>query len=205
MILGIETASTDTSVALAADDGTLVAVDGRSGDARQNGTLLPRVQALLGGRGLREVSRIGVGIGPGSFTGLRVGLSLAKGLAHALGVPIVGVPSLEGWLAAEPEADAALCRAGAREAYLLPRGETEPLVVEPDAAAELSQRRIVIAPAELVAAFGLVGTVAPHRAAAAVARLAAGAAPSDLASLEPGYGRPPRGLGPVPEGIVRWL
>ena len=45
MILGIETASTDTSVALAADDGTLVAVDGRSGDARQNGTLLPRIAA----------------------------------------------------------------------------------------------------------------------------------------------------------------
>ena len=205
MIIGIETASTDTSVALAEPDGTLVAVDGRSGDARQNGTLLPRIVALLGGRALGEVSRIGVGIGPGSFTGLRVGLSLAKGLAHALGAPIVGLPSLEAWLAAEPEADAALCRAGAREAYLLPRGESEPLVVGPDAAAELSQRRILIAPAELVAAFGLVGTLAPVRAAAAIARLAAAAAPSDLASLEPRYGRPPRGLGPVPEGAVRWL
>ena len=205
MILGIETASTDTSVALAQIDGTLVAVDGRSGDARQNGTLLPRIQALLGGRGLGEVSRIGVGIGPGSFTGLRVGMSLAKGLAHALGVPIVGVPSLEAWLAAESEADAALCRAGAREAYLLLRGESEPLVVEPEAAAELSQRRTVIAPAELVAAFRLVGAISPHRAAAAVARLAAAADPAELASLEPQYGRPPRGLGPVPEGDVRWL
>lgn len=205
MILAIETASVDTSVALAADDGTLVAVDGRSGDARQNGTLLPRIMELLGDRPLGEVSRIGVGIGPGSFTGLRVGLSLAKGLAHGLGVPIVGVPSLEAWLVAEPDAAAALCRAGAREAYLLPRGETEPLVVEPNAAAELSQRRIVVAPAELAAAFGLVRAVAPHRAAIAVARLAAGATASDLASLEPRYGRPPRGLGPVPEGDVRWL
>lgn len=205
MILAIETASTDTSVALAADDGALIAVDGRSGDARQNGTLMPRITALLGGRPLAEVSRIGVGIGPGSFTGLRVGMSLAKGLAHGLGVPIVGLPSLEAWLAAEPDAEAALCRAGAREAYLLPRGETEPLVVAPDAAAELSERRIVVAPAELVAAFGLVRTVAPHRAAVAVARLAAGAAASDLASLEPRYGRPPRGLGSEPEGDVRWL
>lgn len=205
MILAIETASSDTSIALAADDGTLIAVDGRSGDARQNGSLLPRIGVLLGDRRLADVSRIGVGIGPGSFTGLRVGMSLAKGLAHGLGVPIVGLPSLEAWLAAEPDADAALCRAGAREAYLLARGETEPLIVEPGAAAELSRRRIVIAPAELVAAFGLVRSVAPHRAAAAMAWQAAAATSSDLASLEPRYGRPPRGLGPVPEGSVRWL
>lgn len=205
MILAIETASTDTSVALAAPDGTLVVLDPQSGEARQNATLLPRILAILGGRGLGQVTRVAVGIGPGSFTGLRVGMSLAKGLAHGLSVPIVAVPSLEAWLAAEPDADGALCRAGAREAYLLPRGEQEPHVVEPGAAAELSERRMLVAPAELVAAFGLGRAVSPRAAAAAVARLAADAAPSDLATLEPRYGRPPRGLQPIPEGAVRWL
>lgn len=206
MILAIETASSDASVALAAADGTPVAADGRSGDERQNATLLPRLLALLvDDRSLRDVRRVAVGIGPGSFTGLRVGMSLAKGLAHALRVPIVGVPSLEAWLAAVPDADAALCRAGAREAYLLVRGEPEPVVVTPDDAAAQSRRAALVAPAELVAAFGLQGTTPPLEAALAVARLATSMPPADLATLEPRYGRPPRGLEPSPEGAVRWL
>src|SRR5207245_5251314 len=80
-------------------------------------------------RDLSQASAVAVGIGPGSFTGLRVGMSLAKGLAFGLQIPIVGIPSLAAWLAAEPDARAALARAGAHEAFVLVRGSPEPAVV----------------------------------------------------------------------------
>lgn len=54
----------------------------------------------LAGRDFPDIDRIVVGIGPGSFTGIRVGVSAARGLSLALGVPAVGVASLEA-LAAE--------------------------------------------------------------------------------------------------------
>ena len=128
MILAIESASADPSVALASLDGSLLASDAWSGDARQGSQLMPRLIDLLARRGdqLGDLEAVAVGLGPGSFTGLRAGMSVAKGLALALSVPIVGLPSLVAWLAAEPAADAALNRAGARDAYLLVRARTRP-------------------------------------------------------------------------------
>jgi tRNA threonylcarbamoyladenosine biosynthesis protein TsaB len=204
MILALETASTDISVALAATDGEVVTVDGWTSDRRQGHEVLPRLLAMLerGGHGLGDASAIAVGIGPGSFTGLRVGMSLAKGLALAQEVPLVGVPSLVSWLAAEPGCQAALARAGAREAYLLVRGDEAPHIVDREALPEAIAGAPVVAPVELAAAFGLRNVLPPHRAAAAVARAAAQrlqVAPGgdDLAQLEPTYVRAPRGIGQV--------
>ena len=65
--------------------------------------LAPLVQEAMveAGLGFDKLERIGVTVGPGSFTGLRVGLAFAKGLASALSIPAVGVGALEAL--AEPE------------------------------------------------------------------------------------------------------
>jgi tRNA threonylcarbamoyl adenosine modification protein YeaZ len=160
--------------------------------------LLPRLLALLAASGLRlEVATgLAVGIGPGSFTGLRVGLSLAKGLAHAMALPIVGVGSLAAWLAAEPDARAAVTRAGASEAWLLRRGGDGPELLD-RAALAAEEPGAVVAPTELAAAFGIADAIAPYRGAIGVAALGIPrltTRPDDLVSLEPAYLRAPRGL-----------
>jgi tRNA threonylcarbamoyl adenosine modification protein YeaZ len=203
VIVAIESASTDPSIALAQPDGQPIHVEGWSAMPRQAHELLSRLEAALRAAGgeLADVSAIGIGTGPGSFTGLRVGMSLSKGLALALGVPLVGVPSLEAWLESEPQADAALTRAGAVDAYLLSRGETEPRIVVRE---ELSHDAQLVAPVELAEAFGLEKSTPPRNAAAAVARAAASRLASDptgddLERLEPRYLRAPRGV-PVAVG-----
>lgn len=211
MIVAIESASTDPSVALAEVDGKPIGVDGWSGGPGQGRELLPRLLALLerNRRSLQEARAVAVGIGPGSFTGLRVGMSLAKGLAHGLGVPIVGVPSLPAWLLAEPDARAALARAGAHEAFVLVRGADAPVIV-PEAALPAELRSEPVAsPGELASGFGLAEGRPPIHAALSLAALAAerlrDAPEGDpLATLEPSYLRLPRGLTQLPPEQIQW-
>ncbi|MEP7040112.1 MAG: tRNA (adenosine(37)-N6)-threonylcarbamoyltransferase complex dimerization subunit type 1 TsaB [Chloroflexota bacterium] len=210
MIVAIESASSDPSLALAASNGFAFATDGWAGEGRQASELLPRLLVLLAraGRQLGEATAVGVGVGPGSFTGLRVSMSLAKGIALALRLPVVGVPSLGAWLAADPRAAAAIARAGAQDAYLLMRGASEPRIVPASDLPGLVEGKLVAAPSELAAAFGLSEALPPHEAAAAVARLAALRLSSeprgdDLAGLEPWYLRPPRGVASA-EPVTSW-
>ena len=202
MIIALESASSDKSLALAAADGTAFAVDGWAAEGRQASELLPHLLILLEGahRELGEATAIAVGVGPGSFTGLRVSMSLGKGMALALGVPLLGVPSLEAWLEAAPDARAAVARAGAQDAFLLIRGEATPRVIAAPELAATTRGSLVVAPSEMAAAFGLTETVAPHAAAVAVARMGAARLATDpggddLEGLEPWYLRAPRGTG----------
>jgi tRNA threonylcarbamoyladenosine biosynthesis protein TsaB len=205
VILAIESASTDVSIALTDPVGKALRVDGWSAGQRQSHELLPRISALMQAEGtaLEAVTALAIGTGPGSFTGLRVGMSVAKGLALALDRPIVGVSSLPAWLESEPDAVAALTRAGAREAYLLRRGAESPEIVDRDERVNLGDP--VVAPGELIEAFGLAGAVQPLRAAGAVARRAAARlredpAGDDLSRLEPAYLRAPRGVAQAAAG-----
>jgi tRNA threonylcarbamoyladenosine biosynthesis protein TsaB len=212
MILAIESASTDPSVAVAERDGQPLAVDGWSGGPGQGRELLPRLLAAIdrAERDLSQASAVAVGIGPGSFTGLRVGMSLAKGLAFGLGVPIVGIPSLAAWLAADPDARAALARAGAHEAFVLVRGTSEPVVVHEEGLPDAIRSEPLAAPAELAAALALAEGRPPLQAAASVAALAAerlevDGAGDDLRALEPAYLRMPRGIRELRAETVKWL
>ena len=95
MLLAIDTATSVASVALYGG-----AMTGEcTWQARQDHTrqLMPQIVNLMGTHGLlpRDLTAIGVGLGPGSFNGLRVGLACAKALAFGLHVPIAGVGTLE--------------------------------------------------------------------------------------------------------------
>ena len=202
MIVALETSSTDLSIAIAEPDGTLIAVEGWSAGYRHASELLPRLLAMVGaaGRSLRETSLVVVGDGPGSFTGLRVGMSVAKAMGVSIGCPVLGRPSLAAWLAAETDAVAAIGRAGAHESYVLTREADEPSVVAHDELPQTLRDARTVAAAELAASLGLRDTIPPLRAAAALA--AGGAAEAGrgrdnlgaLETLEPRYLRAPRGL-----------
>ncbi|HEY4333588.1 MAG TPA: tRNA (adenosine(37)-N6)-threonylcarbamoyltransferase complex dimerization subunit type 1 TsaB [Ilumatobacteraceae bacterium] len=94
--LGIETATSAVSVALGNDDGLLGLVELNHG-RRHAESLAPAIEFVCDHAGIAvpEIGAIGVDIGPGLFTGMRVGIATAKAMAQALEVPLVGVCSLD--------------------------------------------------------------------------------------------------------------
>jgi tRNA threonylcarbamoyladenosine biosynthesis protein TsaB len=105
IVLGLDTCLSSCSVAVL--DGERVLASAREVMARgHQERLAPMAQQVMAEAGLTfgELDRIAVTVGPGSFTGLRVGIAFAKGLALALDLPAVGVGTLEA-LAAEAAQD----------------------------------------------------------------------------------------------------
>lgn len=94
-LLGIDTGSSFVSLGIIAD-GRIKASLNRLLPSHCAG-LPGAVDEVLtsAGIGIRELAGVAVGIGPGSFTGLRIGLSYAKGIVTATGLALVGVPSLD--------------------------------------------------------------------------------------------------------------
>jgi tRNA threonylcarbamoyladenosine biosynthesis protein TsaB len=96
LVLAIETSTPQTSVALGTEQ-TVMASATVSWARGHQEVVVPAVQRLLEWSevSLDQVAGVAVGLGPGLFTGLRVGVATARGLAQVLGLPLVGIGSLD--------------------------------------------------------------------------------------------------------------
>ncbi len=219
-ILAIDTATTRVVIATGTPAGVADGLSTWTAGYRHGETLLPSIGRFLGEQNIRRWRLVGivVGTGPGAFTGLRVGIATAKGLAHGLGIPLVGVSTAEALIEAFEEAEGR----DAPTVLLLPAGPNDRLVVRagtrpvPLPAGEDPD----IAPGERLVAVDLDGR-APDEAVArgetaraglgqallraGAAKLTATAGPSlaELETLVPDYVTLPRGVRAT-GGTVEW-
>jgi tRNA threonylcarbamoyladenosine biosynthesis protein TsaB len=116
LILNLETASPVCSVALSAD-GQVLGFRESSGDRSHATRMTLFIQELLREHGITgdDLDAISLSMGPGSYTGLRIGASVAKGLAYGSGIPVIGIPTLQalalGFLS-DPQAKSSIAGAG---------------------------------------------------------------------------------------------
>ncbi len=98
MLLVLNTSTLQFSIALVQSNGVVLGEYSATPASRHYGNMFPALDFLLKSVDLsmQDLSCIAVAIGPGSFTGLRVGISTALGFSYALGLPIIGVNALEG-------------------------------------------------------------------------------------------------------------
>lgn len=217
-ILALDTATSVAVVALGDQDGGLVAESTWTAGHRHGEELLARIDRLLAetGTDLPELGAIVVGTGPGAFTGLRVGLATAKGLAHGLGIPIVGVSTgialLDALAGNGPAPPGSF-------ALLLPAGPSGRILVDPTGRASLGpdDDEAGLDPRWTTVAIDLPGRAREDalargelaRGRLARSLLALGAASlragrfADLATLVPEYVSLPRGVR-AERGEVAW-
>ena len=214
-LAAIDTSTNLGSVALF-EDGLIIAEDSHRVSNAHGESLLPMVDALfaLAGWTPASVHRWAVGIGPGSFTGIRIAVATAKGIVLATGAEVVGVTSLDA-LADGVTAGVvvSVMAAGKGEAFVQVRASRS-LVMRPqhvllaEVAARLSAVVALADPADTVTVVGEAGAGidwtalgrrprfladAPHDLprAAALGRVALDRAPVDADALEPVYVRAP--------------
>jgi len=197
-ILCIDTATADGLVVVAREEGATAVARWRS-SGRHGENLLGYIESALADAGAtrEEISLIGVNVGPGGFTSLRVGLATAKGLALGLDLPIVGVSALR-VLARSIEGEAGLVRVPVMKAYrgdvftaayLIDGGALEELVAPCFGAPDDVLARV----RDSVGARPLVfrrDSASPEALLAEVRHVYRTEGPADLARLEPAYLRP---------------
>lgn len=109
-ILGVDTATWRASVGLVVD-ATVVAEQSLATTGNHAASLLPLIDEVLRRVAcpVKALDAIAVSAGPGSFTGLRIGMSVAKGLARATGARVVAVPTLEALARTVMEREGVIC------------------------------------------------------------------------------------------------
>lgn len=97
LILGIDTSSKMSSITLYDSEKGVIAKNSVQVKMTHSDTLMILIDNLLknSGKSIKDVNRVAVGIGPGSFTGIRIGVGTAKGLAYSRNIDIVGVNTLD--------------------------------------------------------------------------------------------------------------
>jgi len=103
MLLAVDTSSSQLGLALY-DSAQVIAESMWTSRARHTVELAPALAELFQrtGAGMDDLSAVGVALGPGSFTSLRVGLAFVKGLALARRLPLIGIPTLDVVAASQP-------------------------------------------------------------------------------------------------------
>ncbi len=208
VLLAIDTSTATVSVALCdATTGALVAGDAGERPLAHGESLAPLVQAVLdrAGRSVRDLTMVGVGTGPGPFTGLRVGLVTARMLGLSLGIPVRGVCSLD-VVAAQAVADGVdedfvvVCDARRKELFHASydahgRRLHGPEVSRP---AEVPTEGLVVGPGTLVHPDAFTRTAGPdHVDAATLGRLLESGV-AEVTDPEPLYLRRPDAVVPGP-------
>ena len=219
-LLAIDTATSRAVLAIGAvADGALLAAAVWPGGHAHAETILPRLSTLLESNdvALDDIVGLVVGIGPGAFTGLRVGLATAKTLAHGLRRPIVGVGTGQALATAAGLSDGStvVLPAGPRDRYLVPvavHGGVPSLVAPAAFEAWLTGRGPDAGPlvavdlddAAIPAEAGRLGATALDRLPDALLRIGAAALAAghhdDVAALVPAYVALPRGVPASAEG-----
>jgi tRNA threonylcarbamoyl adenosine modification protein YeaZ len=223
-ILALDTATTRIVVATGAPDGRIDGLTTWPAGYRHGETLLPAIGRFLGEQNIRRSGLTGivVGTGPGAFTGLRVGLATAKGLAHGLGIPIAGVSTGQALIAASRALAAAPGDPGhgaGDPVLLLPAGPSDRILVRRDRPPELlvagtepeleAGETLVAIDLEDRAESAALGRGEAARAGLGAALIELGAArlrrddADDLARLVPEYVTLPRGV-TAETGEVSW-
>src|SRR5262249_13059346 len=135
VLLAMDTSTHTASVAVVARDGRALA-ERENRVSTHSETLLALIDAALGaaGNSIGEVAGVACGAGPGSFTGLRIGLATAKGLCFACERPLVLVPSLEALAAEAPVGTLAIACIDARKGEVFAAAYWAGRVVAPEAA-----------------------------------------------------------------------
>jgi len=223
-ILGIETSTKTGSVAVVSEDG-VIAQYSLNIEVTHSERLMATVDRVLRDTGISmpQIDGFAVAVGPGSFTGLRIGLSTVKGLALATGKPIAAVPTLLAlaWnlpYAAHPVCPLLDARKNEVYAALYTSDGSAPLQVMPEAVISLSRLAEKIKEktvftgeaaqlyrAEIVKAFGDAALFAPR---SAVLPSAASVAEIGLDLIKSGRQTDPDSLVPMyirrPEAEVAW-
>jgi tRNA threonylcarbamoyl adenosine modification protein YeaZ len=131
LTLGFDTSSAHVGAALF--DGTQIIASAHEEMARgQAERLMPLLEEVLAeaGKTWADLDRIGVGIGPGNFTGIRISVSAARGLALGLGIPAVGVSTFEA-IALDMQGKTPAVSGPRGQAYLAPE-DRAPYLAAPD-------------------------------------------------------------------------
>ncbi len=129
LILGIETSTRAAGVALISEEKILAEISQES-KLYHSENLLPQIEQVLKIANVEKVDAVAVSLGPGSFTGLRIGLAAAKALAYAWQVKIIGVPTLQALACHFPRSNAKiipLIDAQKNSAYVQTFKNAEPL------------------------------------------------------------------------------